>query len=126
MASFGFPKRERLSRQRLWEEVFARGRSAKAYPLVLHYLKTELPEPVPAQAGFAVPKRRFRRAVDRNRVRRLMREAYRLEKPEFFNNTKGSFAFVFLYIGKELPQLAALQAAMRSLLSKVDAHEDEA
>ena len=81
MATFGFPKKERLARRKLWEAVFRDGWQIKAYPLLLYALKTPLPEAVPAQAGFAVPKRAFRKAADRNRIKRLMREAYRLEKP---------------------------------------------
>ncbi|MBC2838185.1 ribonuclease P protein component [Robiginitalea sp. SC105] len=123
MASFRFPKREKLSRQKLWEEVFSKGATIKAYPLLLYYLQSPLPEPVPVQAGFAVSKRNFRRAVHRNRIKRLMREAFRLEKPGFFNNTEGSFAFVFLYIGRELPDFDTISRATHTLLTKFNPHE---
>lgn len=124
MVSFGFPKNERLSRRTLWELVFEEGKQLKAYPLLLYYLKTPLPEPVAAQAGFAVPKRAFRKAVARNRIRRLMREAYRLEKQVVFNNSFGPYAFVFLYLGKEMPDFQQISGAMKTLLKKIVTHEE--
>lgn len=127
MASFGFPKKERLKSRRLWEAVFEEGRQIKAYPLLLYYLKTPLPEAVAAQAGFAVPKRALRKAVARNRVKRLMREAYRLDKPVVFNNSFGPYAMVFLYLGKETPDFSQISGAMKTLLKKIvpddEAHE---
>lgn len=124
MDSFRFPKKERLSRRLLWDRVFAEGKQLKAYPLLLYYLKSPLPETVVAQAGFAVPKRAFRKAVARNRIKRLMREAYRLEKPAVFNNSFGPYALVFLYLGKESPDFKQLSVAMKSLLKKLVSHEE--
>ena len=124
MATFGFPKKERLARRKLWEAVFRDGRQFKAYPLLLYALKTPLPKAVPAQAGFAVPKRAFRKAVDRNRIKRLMREAYRLEKPGVFNNSFGPYALVFLYLGKETPDYERISGAMKILLKKLAPHEE--
>ncbi len=124
MATFGFPKKERLTRVKLWEAVFREGGQIKAYPLLLYYLKTPLPEAVPAQAGFAVPKRAFRKAVARNRIKRLMREAYRLEKPGVFNNSFGPYALVFLYLGKETPDFLQISGAMKTLLKKIVPHEE--
>ncbi len=123
MVSARFPKREKLSRQKLWESVFREGTAIRAYPLLLYYLETPLPEPVPVQAGFAVPRRNFRRAVSRNRIKRLMREAFRLQKAGYFNNTKGTFAFVFLYIGREMPDFSEISGATNNLLKKFIAHE---
>ena len=125
MQLYRFPKKERLSRKKLWEAVFEKGTRLKAYPLMLYYLPASLPEAVPAQAGFAVPKRAFRKAVDRNHLKRLMREAYRLEKPGIFNNMQGNYAFVFLYLGREPADFAAISKAMKAVLTKFMLHEKD-
>ena len=123
MADHRFPKREKLARRVLWDAVFRQGNTHREFPLRLHWLESEFPEGIRAQAGFAVPKRTVRKAVDRNRIRRLIREAYRLEKVAFFNNTAGRYAFVFLYIGKEAPEYEQVKRAVRSLLQKIRTDE---
>ena len=124
MPSYRFPKKEKLSSKKLWETVFGRGARLKTFPLVLQYSRCPLPENVPVQAGFAVPKKSFRKAVDRNRIKRLMREAYRLEKPELFNNIEGTYAFVFLYLGKEIPVFSDISHAVKTLLKNFNANEE--
>lgn len=126
MPSYRFPKNERLSRKKIWEAVFEKGSRLKSFPLLLFYLNAPLPEDVSVQAGFSVPKRAFRSAVDRNRIRRLMKEAYRLEKPVIFNNMQGTYALVFLYLGKEMPDFRDISRAMETLLQKFKEHEEAA
>ena len=61
----------------------------------------------PLQAGFTVSTRHFKKAVDRNRIRRLMRESYRLQKNNLLNELQEnhkSVAIFFIYTGNELPQ----------------------
>jgi ribonuclease P protein component len=82
------------------------------------YLATDLPEDVPIQAGVSVTKRRFKKAVTRNRIKRLMREAYRLHKNDVFNTISTSYAFMFLYIGKQEPTFEEIEKAMVRLLEK--------
>jgi ribonuclease P protein component len=124
MPAYRFPKKERLCSKKLWEAVFRKGARLKAFPLVLQYCKCPLPENVPVQVGFAVPKKSFKKAVDRNRIKRLMREAYRLEKPGLFNNIEGSYAFVFLYLGKEIPVFSDVSHAVKTLLKNFNANEE--
>lgn len=115
MAS-SFPKKERLKSKKLFEQVFQDGKSLKQYPLKLIYLRAELTEDVKCQAGMAVPKRRIRKAVKRNRIKRLMREAYRLNKEPIFNKILGNYALLFLYLGKEDPEYAEVEGSMKTLL----------
>ena len=76
------------------------------------------PEDVQIQAGVTVSKRNFKRAVQRNRIKRLLRESYRLNKHLVFNNIEGKFAFLFLYIGKEMPEYEQVEASIKAVLHK--------
>lgn len=75
-----FPKRERMVSQRLIDELFGGGHSSSlaAYPLRAVFLKKELQQgESPVQLLISVPKKRFHHAVDRNRVKRQIREGWR-------------------------------------------------
>ena len=73
-----------------------------------------------SQAAFAVPKRNFKLAVTRNRVRRQMRETYRLHKHLLSHDNGRNFAFLFLYISKDKPQYAQLDSSIKALLKKTN------
>ena len=76
---FTLKKDERLKRRKIIEQLFSEGRAVTAFPIRVQYkMVDQLTEPL--QAGFSVSSRNFKRAVDRNRIKRLMREAYRLQK----------------------------------------------
>ncbi len=114
-----FPKKERLKSKKLLEQLFLKGSAISAFPLKLLYLKTALPKDVPFQVTVVAPKRNFKSAVKRNRIKRLLREAYRLNKPAFFNNTKGQYALVILYLGKEMPSFSEIESGTKTLLTKL-------
>ncbi len=115
---FTFPKKEKLKSKKLIELLFAEGKSVSNYPIKLIYLKTALPFDVPIQTGVTVPKKNFKSAVKRNRIKRLMRESYRLNKALVFNNSKGTFAFLFLYLGKEMPDYSVVEQNLKAALHK--------
>jgi ribonuclease P protein component len=115
---FTFPKKEKLKSKKLIEQLFVKGKSISSYPIKLIYLKVELPIDVPIQAGVTVPKKNFKSAVKRNRIKRLLRESYRLNKAAVFNNREGIFVFLFLYLGKEMPTAQQVEAQMKSVLEK--------
>ena len=75
-----FPKSERLCGTLRIKELATTGRSVNEPPIRITGKLMTLPTEAPAQAAFAVPRRNLKRAVDRNRMKRLMREAYRLNK----------------------------------------------
>ena len=82
-----------------------------------------MPAPLPAQVLFAVSKKRFKRAVDRNRVKRLMREAYRLNKHDqlyvYLAASQKNIVFSVGYIGKEIAPLNLIEKKMAKLLKQL-------
>ncbi|SFR36732.1 ribonuclease P protein component [Robiginitalea myxolifaciens] len=126
MSGLNFPKSERLTHKQLWSAVFEQGKRLKSFPLQLYYLKSGHALDSRIQVGISVPKKRFPKAVDRNRIKRLLREHYRHKKQEVFNNTEGSYALVILYLGKELPENAEISAALSELIDKFLHHEASA
>ncbi|TFG77509.1 MAG: ribonuclease P protein component [Flavobacteriales bacterium] len=113
-----FPKKEKLKSKKLIDRLFAEGKAMTSYPIKLIYIQTGATEKVRFQTGVTVPKKKFKSAVKRNRIKRLLREAYRLNKPILFNNSEGNFAFLFLYLGKEMPQYQSIEAHLKKLLQK--------
>ncbi|MAP55689.1 ribonuclease P protein component [Altibacter sp.] len=115
--SLRFPKREKLKSRKAIEALFLEGHSITKFPVKVFYMP--LSEAATNQAAFAVPKRNFKSAVDRNKIKRQLREAYRLQKQLLPANNGPKFALLFLYINKEQPQYAHLENSMRALLNKI-------
>ncbi|WP_308991731.1 ribonuclease P protein component [Mariniflexile litorale] len=115
---FTFNKKEKLKSKKLIEQLFANGQSVSAFPLRLVYLPTTFGETIIAKTGISVSKRQFKTAVDRNHIKRLIREVYRLNKASYFNNITTQYAFMILYIGKEKPTLAQVETRMSHLFEK--------
>ena len=102
--------------------AFAKGIKIKAFPILARAVQTELTQEVPFQAAFSVGKKRFRRAVDRNRIKRLMREAWRVEKTALAKNWKPDapqWAVVFIFVGKELPAHSDCQFHLRRAIQRL-------
>ena len=122
MEGFTLKKEERLCSQKIIGELFTSGESFLAYPLKVVFLKTDTPEPYSVQAAFTVSKRNFKHAVKRNILKRRMREAYRLNKPSFYEElaTKNlQLAIMFVYIGKDIAQYPAIEKGMISAFKKL-------
>ena len=113
-----FPKKEKLKSKKLIEKLFKEGKTLSNFPLKLIYLKVEVPVDAKFKTSVAVPKKNFKSAVKRNRIKRLLRESYRLNKHLVFNNSEGNFAFLILYLGKEMPNYPELEKGMQLILKK--------
>ena len=118
--AFSFRKNEKLCSKKVIDRLFAEGKSVFAFPLKFVYLETGLTTETPAQAGFAVSKKNFKRAVQRNLIKRRMREAYRLHKPDFYEALKEiQVAVFFVYTAKEIADYAVIESAIIKGLKKL-------
>lgn len=113
-----YPKIEKLKSKILIDKLFDEGKSVVSFPLRLVFIGTKFDEPIKVKCGVSVSKRNFKKAVDRNRVKRLMREAYRLNKNAYFNNITTQYALMILYIGNDKPTFEQTNKAMKKLLEK--------
>lgn len=114
---YRFPKNEKLKSRKTIQNLFSTGKRLNHHPLRMIYIRMEGSEN--NKAGFSVPKKTFGKAVDRNRTKRQMREAYRLHKNTLKPNNSDHFAFLFLYIGKEGCDFSTIEKSMISLLRKL-------
>ena len=112
-----FGKKEKLKSKILITKLFDEGRSVSSFPLKLVYIPVQQSS-ISIKTGVTVAKRNFKSAVDRNRIKRLLRESYRLNKALVFNNTDAHFAFLFLYLGKDMPSFEQLDQKMKLVLNK--------
>lgn len=114
-----FPKAEKLKRKKIIDSLFVQGKSVKAHPLILVYKECELSaEHVSFQAGFSVSKRNHKTAVARNRIKRLMREAFRKNK-HLLNLNDKKIALMFIYTSKNILSYFELERLMVRTLEKL-------
>ena len=111
-------KEERLKSKKLIERLYTERNSVKAFPLRMIFLQTEHTSNFPAQVGVSVPKRNFKLAVSRNRLKRLMRESYRLQKEIVYDNLENPYIFMISYIGKEECTYDEMFLKMEKLLTR--------
>src|SRR5215204_3664307 len=117
----GFGKAEKLKSRKVVEELFARGKSLSLFPIRISYkfLPLVADGQVVLQVGVSASKRNFKRAVDRNRIKRLLREAYRLQKQQLIGALKEQrkIGYVFfIYTDKQLPNYSIVFETMKKCL----------
>ena len=119
---YTFSKEEHLCRKKLIDELFGKqGSSFGVYPLRLVWIKSEAPTAAPPQVLISVSKRGFKRAVDRNRLKRLIREAYRLNKYRLVEQPGGHQVALLgiIFTGKEMSPLALVERKLISGLQRL-------
>jgi len=120
VSQFGFPREEHLKLKERIDFLFDNGARIKAGAISIIWT----PSPWPLERGVQVllnaPKRRFRLAVRRNKIKRVLREAWRLERGAF-PDSEQPILMGILYHGKETVELSAVRGWMRQALSDLEA-----
>ena len=98
-----FPKSEKLKQEKVIKQLFSKGKSVYKYPFKLLWLaNSQAEEGTNPKVLVSVPKRAFKKAVDRNRIKRQIKEAYRLNKSEWLGELDNKPAYLaIIYVAKE-------------------------
>ena len=113
-----FKKAERLSSKKIIQELFQKGSSFYLYPLKVLYLKIEDKRIPHDQVLFTVSKRKFRKAVERNKLKRRLREAYRQNKCT--RKSQQKYYIAYIYVGKEILSFKEIEAKLKTSLLRFD------
>ncbi len=123
MKAFGYHKKEKLKSRTELQAIFTTGKSFSVFPIKVFFIKKDtMDASVPVSAGVGVSSKHFKKAVDRNRIKRLLREAYRLEKQslhQVVSTQSKTIAVFFLYLDKELPDYTLIRVKMKEGLEKL-------
>ncbi|MFD0994002.1 ribonuclease P protein component [Tenacibaculum geojense] len=114
---FTLGKDERLKSRKLIGRLYTEGKTIKTFPLRMVYIQTEHTSDYPVQVGVSVPKRNFKKAVDRNRIKRLLRESYRKQKFTVYDNVDKPYVFMISYLAKDEWKYDDIDKKMSKLLS---------
>ncbi|MFZ1798242.1 MAG: ribonuclease P protein component [Chitinophagaceae bacterium] len=119
---FIYPRKEKLKSRKLIGKVFKEANSFSVFPLKVLYIQSYLPANIFLQTGFTVGSKNFPKAVHRNRIKRLMREAYRLESytlKEILKHKQLQIVLFFIFTGRSLPTQEILQNAMHTAFNEL-------
>lgn len=119
---FGFGRKEKLKSRKQIEELFLNGKNFSVFPLRVTYQLLPSDEPT-VQVGVTAGKKYFKKAVDRNRIKRLIREAYRLQKNDLIEvlKQKGKKGFLFfMYTDKTIASFSTVKETMNKALKRLE------
>ncbi len=121
-SQLSFSKAERLCGELRINKLFEQGKSFVVYPLRVCWLLMPPAEKAPVQVMVGVPKKKLRKQVQRNRVRRLIRETYRLSKGDLLNEVRGKEAqllLAFIWMSEQVPEYKDLETKMQEALRQL-------
>jgi len=116
--NFKLSKEEKLKRKKRIETLFSEGNSVLVYPLRMVYLPMDHGADSLVKCGFGVSKKKFNQAVDRNRIKRLMREAYRHQKHRLDQKLNKKHVIMINYIDEKPPNYVQIEEKLILLLIK--------
>jgi ribonuclease P protein component len=120
---YTFKKEERLCSKKLLEELFNNGSSFLLYPFRVSWLPSVLNPDIPVQVVINVSKRKFKRAADRNLLKRRIREAYRLNKGEllysFLQKNNLQIILSINYVGNEILEYVVIEKKLKAAFDKL-------
>ena len=120
---FSLSKHERLKSKKDIDTLFLTGKAFFVFPFKLFYLmQSSSSADQPLLFGVSVPKKLFKRAVDRNKIKRRVRELYRIAKPELSDHLSGNnkmLHIMFVYTNKEIMSSMELRPAMAEVIKKL-------
>ena len=119
---FGFPRKESLKSRKKIEELFLSGQRFVQFPVRVTYRFTPAGDETMVQVGVTAAKKNFKKAVDRNRIKRLLREAYRLQKSGLLDTMKQrglSGELFFMYTDKTIAPFDTIREAVNKSLTRL-------
>lgn len=116
---FTLGKKERLKSRKQIEQLFSEGKRFTITPFIVYYLTSSS---FTLQFGIGVSGKNFKKAVDRNRIKRLTREAWRLQHVELkekLKETGKQLNVFFIYTGKEMPEYKHVSEKVKYIIQKL-------
>ncbi|PSL03992.1 ribonuclease P protein component [Cecembia rubra] len=117
--NFRLPKNERLHSKKLIKELFDKGSSFFLYPIKVLILDAPQDVQETHQVLFSVSKKKIKKAIDRNLVKRRLKEAYRLNKSEILANIETKKLIGLIYVSPEIATFQVIEQKMKKVLYKI-------
>ncbi len=121
MKIFSYDKKEKLKSRKQLQKIFTTGKTFSIFPVKVFFQFIDEQDSV-VKAGVGVSKKYFKKAVDRNYIKRLLRETYRTEKVPLHNQLSASnkkLKIFFLFVDGHLPEHILLQQKMKTIIDKL-------
>lgn len=116
--NFTYPNPEKLKSKTTIDLLFSEGKSVSKYPLRLVYVENTEANAEGLKMGVSVSKKYFKKAVDRNYFKRILRETYRLNKAILLENNDKNYAFMFFYQTKDRLSYTEIELKTKQLFQK--------